>query len=165
MRNKKVQKLLKAVPSAVNHSEQLLIDVTTTLSKVGKKRSSRSVHVYRFVLLGTTVSDELQSELDVAISAQLQVSHLMEIYDNNEIEVCIVGVDFPDLEELDIRIAAAIGFFLGYAPEDFCCSSTMALAPRNCSRSARSTRYSSAKTNVRAFPHPSWPPSPDPKGL
>ncbi len=118
MRNKKVQKLLKAVPSAVNHSEQLLIDVTTTLSKVGKKRSSRSVHVYRFVLLGTTVSDELQSELDVAISAQLQVSHLMEIYDNNEIEVCIVGVDFPDLEELDIRIAAAIGFFLGYAPED-----------------------------------------------
>lgn len=118
MRKKKVRKLLNAVPSAVNHSEQLLIDVTTTLSKVGKKRSSRSLHVYRFVLLGGTMSKEAQEQIHISINEHLRVTHLVEVYDNNEIEVCIVGVDFPDLEELDIRVAAAIGFFLGYAPED-----------------------------------------------
>lgn len=120
MRVKKVRRLLDELPGVNNLGDKLIVDVKPLLTKVAKKRTANSRHVYAFTLLNQTFTKEAKAEIITTIAVHLddKVDHLVVFDDNNEVFVTIFGVDFPTLDEIDIRIGVAIGFALGYCPED-----------------------------------------------
>ncbi len=112
------EQLLEKLSEIANLGDKLVIDITTIYRHVGKKRSEKSIQTFRFTLLNATLSREAQLAIPTAVDAHLTVKHLTEAHRNDSIDVTIFEVDYPLLDELDVRISAAIGFVLGYSPDD-----------------------------------------------
>lgn len=111
--------LSKQVPKEADVNGKLLIDAEPIRISLGKKRSEKSTNTYRFALLDMTLISRVESAVESAIYAALDDTSVEICFsDGNEVYVTFFGSDYPLLEELDVRVAAAIGAGVGFDAED-----------------------------------------------